>query len=183
MRWVIVSIVMAMMVPAFGQQDTNEIQELDVEQARDLATREGSLSLRGLPTLSPEVAEALARHKGLLLLDGLTTLSPEVAEALATHRGDLNLGSLTTLSVEAAKALAKHEGVLGIRESGQEQQRLVTSRSRRRRTPELPIATNPGDSTRVPKRMGWDLNPRTTFAVAGFQGRQSPSGHSRREHP
>ena len=32
------------------------------------------------------------------------------------------------------------------------------------------------------KRMGWDLNPRTTFAVAGFQGRRSPSGHCRSEH-
>ena len=26
------------------------------------------------------------------------------------------------------------------------------------------------------KRMGWDLNPRTTFAVAGFQEQQRPSG-------
>jgi transposase len=35
----------------------------------------------------------------------------------------------------------------------------------------------------IPKqRMGWDLNPRTTFAVAGFQGRRRHSGDSRREH-
>jgi len=33
------------------------------------------------------------------------------------------------------------------------------------------------------RRMGWDSNPRTTFAVAGFQGRRSQSGHSRRDHP
>jgi hypothetical protein len=89
----VVALVMAVMVPAFGQQDTNEIREFDVERARDLATREGSLSLKVLPTLSPEVAEAVALHKGLPLLDGLTTLSPEVAKALAAHEGGLGLAA------------------------------------------------------------------------------------------
>ena len=32
-------------------------------------------------------------------------------------------------------------------------------------------------------RMGWDLNTRTTFAVAGFQGRQRGLRDSRHEHP
>ena len=36
-----------------------------------------------------------------------------------------------------------------------------------------------GDSK---KRMGWDLDPRTTFAVAGFQGRRSLFEHCRSEH-
>jgi hypothetical protein len=66
------------------------------------------------------------------------------------------------------------------RRSSQEPQRLVTTRSRRDQTPELPIETNPSDSTRTPKRMGWDLNPRTTFAVAGFQGRRRGSAPPRR---
>ena len=68
------------------------------------------------------------------------------------------------------------------RRSSQEPQRLVTTRSRRRRTLELPIETNPGDSTRTPKRMGWDLNPRDAFTSAGFQGRRRGSEYSPRVH-
>ena len=68
------------------------------------------------------------------------------------------------------------------RRSSQEPQRLVLTRQPNATTPELSIEMNPGDSTRRPKRMGWDLNPRDAFTSAGFQGRRRPSGHSRGDH-
>ena len=61
------------------------------------------------------------------------------------------------------------------RRSSQEPQRLVLTRQPNATTPELSIEMNPGDSTRRPKRMGWDLNPRDAFTSAGFQGRRRPS--------
>jgi hypothetical protein len=114
MRWAVVVVILAMAVPAIGQDNTDILRKLSVEQARTLIATYGSdpLSFDGLTTLSPEVAEALANHKGQLDLNGLTTLSPEVAEALATHEGLLFLNGLTTLSPESAAALATHEGAI-----------------------------------------------------------------------
>ena len=115
MRWAVAVVLLVMAVPAFGQDNTDILKKLSVEQARTLVATDGRgnpLSLKGLTTLTPEVAEALAKHKGRLSLNGLTTLSPEVAEALATHNGELLLDGLTTLSPKVADALAKHNGGL-----------------------------------------------------------------------
>jgi hypothetical protein len=73
---------------AVGQElpkDTNEIKTLTVDQAKELSTHKGWLSLNGLTTLSPEAAKALAEHEGGLSLDGLTTLSDEAAKALKAN--------------------------------------------------------------------------------------------------
>lgn len=92
----------------------NEIKALTVEQARELAARDGDLWLDGLTSLSPEIAAALSRHKKALGLNGLSTLSPEVAGALAGHEGILGLNGLTSLGDAAAKELARHRGKLGL---------------------------------------------------------------------
>ena len=76
MRWVIVAMVMAAVAPAFGQQETDEIQELDVEQARKFAQQGGGLSIANPTTLSLEAAEILATHKGGMFLSGVATLTP-----------------------------------------------------------------------------------------------------------
>ena len=65
-------------------RDTNQFQQLTVEQAQELAqNKSGRLLLDGLNTLSPEVATELAKHEGWLSLGGLTTISDEAAATLA----------------------------------------------------------------------------------------------------
>jgi len=115
-------------------EDTNQFQQLKVEQAQRLAQdKSGRLMLNGLKTLSPEVATKLAKHEGWLSLgglaaisdeaaaalgqhkralhlDGLTKISPASAAALAAHRGELSLNGLTAISDDVAKALARHTG-------------------------------------------------------------------------
>jgi len=115
MHWVLVAIVMAMAVPASGQQDgqedTSSLKELRAEEATRLVARKlPFLDLSGLTTLSDDAADALSKHEGFLTLNGLTTLSPKAAEAVARTSGWLRLHGLTVLSPEVAKALAKHRG-------------------------------------------------------------------------
>jgi hypothetical protein len=117
MRWVIMAIVMALAVAAFGQQvgqeQTSSIETLTAEAAtRLVAGKKPSLDLSGLTTLSDDAAEALSKHDGSLTLNGLMVLSPHVAEAVAKTNGWLRLHGLTTISPEVARALAKHEGPL-----------------------------------------------------------------------
>jgi hypothetical protein len=108
--------------------DTNAIETLTVEQARELVERfpgvevefkngrhpyslGGALPLKGLKTLDAEVARALAGYgKGPLVLDGLTTLDADTAAALAEVSGVLSLAGLATLDADTAAALAKFAG-------------------------------------------------------------------------
>ncbi len=79
--------------------DTNQLQQLTVEQAQRLARdKSGRLLLNGLKSLSPEAATELARHEGWLSLDGLTTISDEAAAALGQQKRALHLNSLTEIS-------------------------------------------------------------------------------------
>jgi hypothetical protein len=108
--------------------DTNAIETLTVEQARELVERfpgvevefkngrhpyslGGALPLKGLKTLDAEVARALAGYrKGPLVLDGLTTLDADTVAALAEVSGVLSLAGLTTLDADTARALAEYRG-------------------------------------------------------------------------
>ncbi|MEN9676248.1 MAG: hypothetical protein RIS76_2144, partial [Verrucomicrobiota bacterium] len=91
MRWLIAAMIIAAVAPVFGQEETDEIQELDVEQARKFAQQGAGLSIDNPTTLSLEAAEILATHKGGMFLTGVATLTPEVARALAKHDGNLIL--------------------------------------------------------------------------------------------
>jgi hypothetical protein len=95
--------------------DTNQFQQLTVEEAKTLAQdKSGRLLLDGLKTLSPEVATELARHEGWLSLDGLIAISNEAAAAFGQHKGALHLDGLTKVSEKAAGALAAHRGELSL---------------------------------------------------------------------
>ena len=93
-------------------KDTNAITNLTVQQAKELAKKEGTLYLNGLTAISVEVATELAKSKGALVLNGLKTLPAHVATELAKSKGILALNGLTTLPVEVATELAKNEGTL-----------------------------------------------------------------------
>ncbi|WP_197442458.1 DUF1588 domain-containing protein [Lignipirellula cremea] len=96
-------------------EDTNQFQQLTVEQAQALAQdKSGRLLLDGLKSLSPEVATELARHEGWLSLNGLTTISDEAAAALAQHKRALHLNGLTKISDATAVALASHRSELSL---------------------------------------------------------------------
>lgn len=100
MRWAIMAASMAMAVPAFGEDDTEEIKPLSVEQATELvATTKGDLFLDRGTILTPETAEILARHDGALYLREVDVLTPELAEALAKHSGEINF-EVSTLTKE-----------------------------------------------------------------------------------
>lgn len=113
MRWIVITIVVAVALPACGRVNTDDSAELSVARAKALvAQSEDKLTLNDLKTLSVGAAGELAKQQGTLILNGLTTLSPESAELLATHDGAMNLSGLTTLSDEAAGAFAKRSGPL-----------------------------------------------------------------------
>jgi hypothetical protein len=95
-----------------GSLSLNGLRTMSPELAKALTTRDCGLVLCGLMSLTPEVAGMLALNARWLDLSGLTTLSPEVAEALAKQQGGVSLNGLTELSVETAQALAKHQGSL-----------------------------------------------------------------------
>jgi hypothetical protein len=114
-------------------EDTNKIESLTPEQARNLAEEfpgvamefevkgvgknkvSGCLPLNSLKSLDAETARALARYaKGPLVLNGLTALDTDTAKALAEFKGHLMLFGLTTLDADTAKALADFKGDLGL---------------------------------------------------------------------
>lgn len=102
-------------VGSLHAEDTNQFQQLTVEQAQRLARdKSGRLLLDGLKSLSPEVAAELAKHEGWLSLNGLTTISDEAAAALAQHKRALHLDGLTKISDATAAALAGHRGELSL---------------------------------------------------------------------
>ncbi|QDU92270.1 DUF1588 domain-containing protein [Lignipirellula cremea] len=95
--------------------DTQQLQQLTVEQAQKLAQgKSGRLLLDGLKTLSPETAQELARHDGWLSLNGLKEISDETAAAIGPHKGQLHLNGLAKISDDAAKSLAGHNGELSL---------------------------------------------------------------------
>ena len=78
-------------------------------------SRDGSLELNGLRSLSIEVARELVRHHGYLSLRGLTVLSPAAADVLAgIGEHTLDLSGLRDISDDVVEALAKHKGSLGL---------------------------------------------------------------------
>ena len=113
-------------------EDTNTIESLTPEQARNMAATQGvlleyrtaegnrvtgrGLALRSLKSLDAAVAEELAGYEfgAALLLDGLATLSDEAAKALARYKGHLSLDGLTALSPAVAQALAACEADLSL---------------------------------------------------------------------
>ena len=81
----------------------------------DSMSRDGSLELNGLRSLSIEVARELVRHHGYLSLRGLTVLSPAAADVLAgIGEHTLDLSGLRDISDDVVEALAKHKGSLGL---------------------------------------------------------------------
>ena len=95
--------------------DTDQIQQLTVERAKELAQdKSGRLLLGGLKTLPPEVARELAKHEGSLSLNGLKDISNDAAAALGQHRGALYLDGLSMISDASAAGLAAHQGDLSL---------------------------------------------------------------------
>jgi hypothetical protein len=92
------------------------VRSLDVETARILVNREGSLSLDALESLSPELAAVLAQCKGDLSMSGLLALDTEAAKALRPHTGRLVIQYPEKMSAETQAALAQHVGPLEMRE-------------------------------------------------------------------
>ncbi len=82
------------------------LQEMSHDIARELASANCALSLRGVSAITPEVAESLIKPGGTLSL-GLTAIPPDVASVLAKHSGWLSLDSLRTIDAESAAALAE----------------------------------------------------------------------------
>lgn len=93
-------------------EDTTEIRELSVEQARLLVNRhrDSTLDLPGLESLPIEVASVLATHDGRLNLDGVASMPDEVLAMLAAHENDLSLGGLPSLTDAQAEIWAKRTG-------------------------------------------------------------------------
>ena len=95
--------------------DTDQIQQLTVERAKELAQdKSGRLLLGGLKTLPPEVARELAKHEGALSLNGLKDISNDAAAALGQHKGALYLDGLSMISDASAAGLAAHQGDLSL---------------------------------------------------------------------
>ncbi|MBM3972403.1 MAG: DUF1588 domain-containing protein, partial [Planctomycetes bacterium] len=96
-----------MCVETLRGEDTNQLQQLTVEQAQKLAQdKSGRLGLDGLKSLSPDVAKELAKHEGWLSLNGLTEISDAAAASLGQRKGDLHLNGLAKISDAAAASLA-----------------------------------------------------------------------------
>ena len=91
----------------------NAVTSLSAESAKALAGHKKSLSFPKLAGLAADAAQALARHEGgSLTLNGLPTVSPEVAKALVDYKGDLHLGGAKEFSADAAAVLAGRKGAI-----------------------------------------------------------------------
>lgn len=91
------------------------LTEMSVELARELAELEGMLHLNSLKELSVEVAAALSKHKGShLLLDGLEDMPAEVARELANSQHELSFRGIEKMRLEVARALSTHKGGLSL---------------------------------------------------------------------
>ena len=97
------------------RNDLDGITELSIEAAQHLS-RLGSISLKGMQSLSDEIAATLAvqqrsEYGSLMLnLSGLSTLSDAASESLSKHSGDLFLDGLTHISDDAAASFSGFEG-------------------------------------------------------------------------
>jgi hypothetical protein len=91
----------------------NAVTSLSAESAKALAGHKKSLSFPKLAGLAADAAQALARHEGgSLTLNGLPTVSPEVAKALVDYKGDLHLDGAKEVSADAAAVLAGRKGAI-----------------------------------------------------------------------
>ena len=97
-------------IPTFAAEDTAQIKQLTVEDAKRVGTvGRGALNLDGVTTLSDEAAKALeAASRRELFLNSLTTLSPAAARSICKAELDLHLNGLKTISDEALKAMSEH---------------------------------------------------------------------------
>ena len=89
------------------------LTSLSAESAKALAGHKKSLSFPKLAGIAADAAQALARHEGgSLTLNGLPTVSPEVAKALVDYKGDLHLDGAKEVSADAAAVLAGRKGAI-----------------------------------------------------------------------
>ena len=97
-------------IPTFAAEDTAQIKQLTVEDAKRVGTvGRGALNLDGVTTLSDEAAKELeAAGRRELFLNSLTTLSPAAARSICKAELDLHLNGLKTISDEALKAMSEH---------------------------------------------------------------------------
>jgi mono/diheme cytochrome c family protein len=97
-------------IPTFAAEDTAQIKQLTVEDAKRVGTGgRGALNLDGVTTLSDAAAKELeAASRRELFLNSLTTLSPAAARSICKAELDLHLNGLKTISDEALKAMSEH---------------------------------------------------------------------------
>lgn len=86
------------------------IGHLTTGVAQALASRRGTIQLRGLVTLDADAAAAFRRHTETLEL-GLRHVPEEVARGLWRQRGSLKLLAVEAVAPEAAAWLGRHVGV------------------------------------------------------------------------
>ena len=98
-------------IPTFAAEDTAQIKQLTVEDAKRVGTvGRGALNLDGVTTLSDAAAKELeAAGRRELFLNSLTTLSPAAARSICKAELDLHLNGLKTISDEALKAMSEHK--------------------------------------------------------------------------
>lgn len=98
---------------------TLELQTIDVDVARALATQRDGLTIAGIASLSDGVAAAIADHRGRsLILDDVESLSKTAATSLAAYGGWLNLAGVHDWGEGALEAIASHRGGLAVRVDG-----------------------------------------------------------------
>ena len=92
--------------------DTDSLESLSVQQAREAGSGKGTLSFRNVSEVSLEVAQVLAQYRAEVRLNGLKQITPEVARALSQQpkAANLCLNGLTEITPEVAEALAVRNG-------------------------------------------------------------------------
>lgn len=94
---------------------TVNLEEIDAEVARALATHQDGLAIAGIRFLADDVAAELAKTRGgSLNLDPVKRLSKTACESLARYSGWLNMNGVDPWPEGGLAAIAAHQGGLSI---------------------------------------------------------------------